>query len=88
VEIRPVQATSWQGTQWLVEDGLKSGERVIVEGVHRIQPGAPVKPVSVDQATGGAEPAPAADQQSNGPANRPADQSSDPSADAKTEQSS
>lgn len=93
VEIRPVQATSWQGTQWLVEDGLKSGERVIVEGVHRIQPGAPVKPVPVDQPAGGAEAAPAADQQSNGPGNRPADlpskrpadQSSDPSADAKAE---
>lgn len=45
VEIRNVQATSWQGTQWLIEDGLRAGERVVVDGMHRIAPGAPVKPV-------------------------------------------
>jgi membrane fusion protein (multidrug efflux system) len=77
VEIRPVQATSWQGTQWLVEDGLKSGERVIVEGVHRIQPGAPVKPVPVEQSAGGAESAPPADRQSNGPADQPSNRPAD-----------
>jgi membrane fusion protein (multidrug efflux system) len=84
VEIRPVQATSWQGTQWLVEDGLKSGERVIVEGVHRIQPGAPVKPMPVDQPVGGAEPPPVSGQPSAPPSNR----SGEPPSDAKAEKTS
>lgn len=45
VEIRPVQATSWRGSQWSIEDGLREGERVIVEGLHLIAPGAPVNAV-------------------------------------------
>ena len=45
VEIRPIQATTWRGNQWSVEDGLHEGERVIVAGFHMIVPGAPVKTV-------------------------------------------
>src|SRR5213594_1106510 len=45
VEIRNVQATSWQGNQWLIEEGLQAGERVVVDGFQRIMPGVPVKPV-------------------------------------------
>ena len=45
VEIRDVQATSWQGNQWLIEEGLRAGERVVVDGFQRIMPGVPVKPV-------------------------------------------
>ena len=45
VEMREIQATSWQGKQWIVEEGLHVGDRVIVEGLHKIVPGAPVKPV-------------------------------------------
>ncbi len=45
VEIRNVQGTGWQGSQWLIEEGLRAGERVVVDGMHRIAPGAPVKPV-------------------------------------------
>lgn len=45
VEVRNVQATSWQGNQWLIEEGLRAGERVVVDGLQRIAPGAPVKPV-------------------------------------------
>jgi len=45
VEIRDVQATSWQGNQWLIEEGLRAGERVVVDGFQRIIPGVPVKPV-------------------------------------------
>ena len=45
VEVREVQATSWHGSQWLIEEGLKAGEQVVVDGMHRIVPGAPVKPV-------------------------------------------
>jgi membrane fusion protein (multidrug efflux system) len=47
VEVRDVKATDWRGDQWLIEDGLRPGERVIVEGFQRIVPGAQVKPVTV-----------------------------------------
>ena len=45
VEMREIQATSWQGKQWIVEEGLHVGDRVIVDGLHKIAPGAPVKPM-------------------------------------------
>jgi membrane fusion protein (multidrug efflux system) len=45
VEVREVLATSWQGNQWLIEEGLRAGERVVVDGLQRIIPGVPVKPV-------------------------------------------
>ncbi|MGH7253895.1 MAG: efflux RND transporter periplasmic adaptor subunit, partial [Nitrospiraceae bacterium] len=45
VEIRGIQASSWQGNQWLIEEGLHAGERVVVDGFQRIMPGVPVKPV-------------------------------------------
>jgi membrane fusion protein (multidrug efflux system) len=44
-EVRDIQASSWEGSQWLVEEGLKPGERIVVEGLHRVMPGVPVKPV-------------------------------------------
>ena len=50
VEIRDVQATSWQGNQWLIEDGLHAGEQVVVGGFQRIMPGVPVKPVPYTEA--------------------------------------
>jgi membrane fusion protein, multidrug efflux system len=49
VELRDIQATAWQGAQWVVQEGLHAGDRVIVDGLQRIGPGMPVKPV---QATG------------------------------------
>ena len=47
VEIRDVKATDWQGDWWLIEEGLRAGERVMVEGFQRVIPGAQVKPVTV-----------------------------------------
>jgi membrane fusion protein (multidrug efflux system) len=49
IEVREVQATSWQGNQWLIEEGLRAGERVVVAGIHKAMPGAVVKPVPVDE---------------------------------------
>lgn len=49
VEIRPVRATSWRGSQWSIEDGLHEGDRVIIAGFHMIAPGAPVKTVPYNQ---------------------------------------
>jgi membrane fusion protein (multidrug efflux system) len=45
VEVRDVQAAAWRGDQWLLEKGLQAGERVVVDGIQRIVPGAQVKPI-------------------------------------------
>jgi membrane fusion protein (multidrug efflux system) len=42
-EPRPVQAGQWVGDDWIITEGLKGGERVIVDGVMKLGPGAPVK---------------------------------------------
>jgi membrane fusion protein (multidrug efflux system) len=41
-ELRPVRVSWAIGDQWLVEDGLVAGDQVIVAGLQKIQPGAPV----------------------------------------------
>ena len=50
IEVREVHATGWKGSDWLIEDGLQPGERVVVEGFHRIQPGMQVNPVPFQNA--------------------------------------
>jgi membrane fusion protein, multidrug efflux system len=40
---RPVEAGEWSGDDWIIISGLKGGERVIVDGVMKLGPGAPVK---------------------------------------------
>lgn len=47
VEVRDVRATSWQHSRWIIEEGLKLGDRVIVNGLQRVAPGIPVNPVPV-----------------------------------------
>jgi len=42
---RQVKIGGSSGSQWIVLDGLKPGEQVIVEGFQKMRPGAPVKPV-------------------------------------------
>lgn len=51
VELRQIVTSRTLGDQWLVEDGLAVGDQVIVEGVQKIQPGAPVKAVPAQIAT-------------------------------------
>ena len=48
VEIRDVKASAWRGNQWLVEEGLASGEQVVVDSLQRIIPDSTVKPVPAD----------------------------------------
>ncbi|KAF1853837.1 hypothetical protein Lal_00007103 [Lupinus albus] len=45
VEARPVKTGGARGNNWQVIDGLKEGDRVIVEGLQKVRPGAAVKPV-------------------------------------------
>jgi membrane fusion protein (multidrug efflux system) len=40
---KPVQLGDWYGDQWIVNSGLDSGDRVVVDGAVRLQPGAPVQ---------------------------------------------
>jgi membrane fusion protein (multidrug efflux system) len=52
-EARPVEVGDWAGAGWIVNAGLTAGERVIVDGVLKLGPGAPVK---VADAAAAAEP--------------------------------
>ncbi|MES2902486.1 MAG: efflux RND transporter periplasmic adaptor subunit [Pseudomonadota bacterium] len=60
---RPIKVGSQQGGNWVVLEGLKEGEQVVVDGFQKMQaPGAPVKPVPwnpapAPAAAGGAAPA-------------------------------
>ena len=40
---RPVQAGEWNGQDWIIAGGLKPGDRVIVDGLMKLGPGAPVR---------------------------------------------
>ena len=44
IEIRPVEVAVRVGTQWIIENGLKPGERVVAEGIQKVSPGAIVNP--------------------------------------------
>jgi membrane fusion protein, multidrug efflux system len=46
VSQRNVVASAWNGQQWVVDRGLKAGDRVVVDGIQKIVPGSPVKPVA------------------------------------------
>jgi membrane fusion protein (multidrug efflux system) len=52
VEARYVRASGWEGTQWLIEDGLSPAERVVVGGLQTLAPGVQVKPVLLADADG------------------------------------
>jgi membrane fusion protein, multidrug efflux system len=47
VELRVLQTPRAVGNQWLVTDGLKPGDRVIINNLQKIRPGAPIKPSTV-----------------------------------------
>jgi len=62
VEQRVLKADRTAGNAWLVEDGLKDGDRLITEGLQFVQPGAEVKAVpasnvKTEQPDQGTEPA-------------------------------
>ena len=43
--VRRVELGASVGESWLVQSGLQAGDRVIVDGLQRARPGAPVTPV-------------------------------------------
>ncbi|MFI5446576.1 efflux RND transporter periplasmic adaptor subunit [Polaromonas sp. UC242_47] len=46
VSPRTIKISSAKGNQWVVLDGLKDGDKVMVDGFQKLQPGATVKPVA------------------------------------------
>jgi membrane fusion protein (multidrug efflux system) len=52
--VRPVKTGGMSGADWIVAEGLKGGEQVIVNGLQKARPGSPVKPVPL----GGGTPTP------------------------------
>lgn len=44
VVARDVKTGPWSGSLWIVDDGLKPGDRVIVDGIQKAAPGRVVKP--------------------------------------------
>jgi membrane fusion protein (multidrug efflux system) len=48
-EVRPVQVGDWAGEAWVIDSGLAPGDKVIVDGVMKIGPGAPVRIAATGQ---------------------------------------
>lgn len=46
---RPVQIGGQVGDRILVSDGLKSGDRIVLEGLQKVREGAPVQPMTAEQ---------------------------------------
>src|SRR5713101_2577157 len=67
VDVRTVRAGEQVGTQWIIEEGLHPGEKVVVEGFARVRPGMLVRASPApDGATASAPPAPATSSPSAG----------------------
>ena len=59
-EPRPLEVGDWTGDGWIINSGLQPGDRVIVDGVMKIGPGAPVKVTDGAPPPGGTGPPPGA----------------------------
>jgi membrane fusion protein (multidrug efflux system) len=57
VELRSVRLAGESGERVLVSEGIKAGERVIVEGVLKVRPGAKVQIAPADADQGATAPA-------------------------------
>jgi membrane fusion protein (multidrug efflux system) len=51
IAIRPVQVSTWSGSQWIVDDGVRPGDRVVVDGTQKVFPGVKVNPVAYNPAS-------------------------------------
>jgi membrane fusion protein (multidrug efflux system) len=70
--IRPVQTGEWIGSDWLIQGGLKPGDRVVLDNLLKLRPGASDAPQHADAgppaAQGGAPAAGAAEKSAAGKA--------------------
>lgn len=60
-EPRPVTVGEWTGADWVVTSGLKAGDKVIVDGLMKVFPGAPVQVGDANASAAGAGGAPKPD---------------------------
>jgi membrane fusion protein, multidrug efflux system len=61
IELRMVKPAQRIGTLWVIDSGLKAGERVVVEGMQKVRTGVKVKPemVKIEEGDSAAQGAPA-----------------------------
>jgi len=61
IELRMVKPAQRIGTLWVIDSGLKAGERVVVEGMQKVRTGVKVKPemVPIEEGPSAAQGAPA-----------------------------
>jgi membrane fusion protein (multidrug efflux system) len=52
VEARPIKTGALRDGSWVVLEGLKTGDRVVTDGVQKIQPGMPVRVAPAQPAAG------------------------------------
>jgi hypothetical protein len=60
VENRPVAVGDWYGDQWFINDGLKAGDQVVVDGALRLKAGGTARITAAAPAASAASAAPAA----------------------------
>lgn len=58
---RPIKTGDWFGKDWVVLGGLKTGDKVIVDNLMKLRPGAPVAPHAPGEQPGAPGAAPAKD---------------------------
>jgi len=56
-ESRPVQVGDWVGSNWMILSGLNPGDRVVLDNLLKVRPGAAVSPQSPAEAKAAAAPA-------------------------------
>ncbi len=56
---RPVRTGEWRGKDWVILEGLKPGDKVIVDNLIKLRPGMPVSPKGPGEPPANAAPAPA-----------------------------
>ena len=47
---RPVETDGWSGNEWVVTKGLAQGDKVIIDNLMKLRPGAPVMPHEIGRA--------------------------------------
>jgi membrane fusion protein, multidrug efflux system len=58
--IHPVEVGEWKGQDWVIFSGINAGDKVIVDNLIKVRPGAPVSPHPAGQPPASAGKAPAA----------------------------
>lgn len=57
VDVRQVKPGERIGSDWIINEGLKAGEKIVVEGTQKARPGAVVEPKLFDPSAKAAQPA-------------------------------